>query len=63
MSELTCCVASTTDANQAQVQLGLRWYFTRRFVGRVDYTRATAFLSDERNGEYRSFTAGLSFFF
>ena len=35
----------------------------RRFVGRVDYTRATAFLNDERNGEYRSITAGLSFFF
>jgi hypothetical protein len=55
--------AEPTDANQAQVQLGLRWYFTRRFVGRLDYTRATAFLSDERNGEYRSITAGLSFFF
>lgn len=55
--------AAPTDANQAQVQLGLRWYFTRRFVGRVDYTRATAFLNDERNGEYRSITAGLSFFF
>ncbi len=55
--------ATPTDANQAQVQLGFRWYFTRRFVARVDYTRATAFLSDERNGEYRSFTAGLSFFF
>lgn len=55
--------ATPTDANQAQVQLGLRWYFTRRFVGRVDYTRATAFLNDEKNGEYRSVTAGLSFFF
>ena len=55
--------ATPTDANQAQVSLGLRWYFTRQFVGRLDYTRATAFLSDERNGEYRSLTAGLSFFF
>jgi uncharacterized protein YgiM (DUF1202 family) len=55
--------ATPTDANHAQVQLGLRWYFTRRFVGRVDYTRTTAFLSDERNGEYRAVTAGLSFFF
>jgi hypothetical protein len=29
----------------------------------LDYMRTTAFLSDERNGEYRSFTGGLSFFF
>lgn len=55
--------ATPTDANQAQVSLGLRWYFTRQFVGRLDYSRATAFLSDERNGEYRAFTVGLSFFF
>ena len=55
--------ASATDANLAQVSLGARWYFTRRFVGRVDYTRTTAFLSDDRNGEYRALTAGLSFFF
>lgn len=55
--------AEPTDATQMQVQLGLRWYFTRRFVGRLDYTRATAFISDERNGEYRSLSAGLSFFF
>jgi hypothetical protein len=55
--------AEATDANQAQVQLGLRWYFTRRFVGRLDYTRTTAFLADERNAEYRAVTAGLSFFF
>ena len=45
------------------MQLGLRWYFTRRFVGRLDYTRTTAFIADERNTEYRAFTAGLSFFF
>lgn len=55
--------AERTDANQAQVQLGVRWYFTRRFVGRLDYTRTTAFLADERNAEYRAVTAGLSFFF
>jgi hypothetical protein len=55
--------AEPTDATQMQVGLGVRWYFSRRFVGRLDYTRATAFLSDERNGEYRSLTAGLSFFF
>ena len=55
--------AEATDANQAQMQLGLRWYFTRRFVGRLDYTRTTAFIADERNTEYRAFTAGLSFFF
>lgn len=55
--------ATPSDANQAQVSLGLRWYVTRRFVGRLDYTRTTVFLDDERNGEYRSLTAGLSFFF
>jgi hypothetical protein len=55
--------AEATDANQAQVQLGLRWYFTRRFVGRLDVTRTTAFIADERNTEYRAVTAGLSFFF
>jgi hypothetical protein len=60
---LSLVAATPTDANQAQVALGMRWYFSRRFVGRLDYTRATAFLSDERNGEYRALTAGLSFFF
>ncbi len=55
--------AEATDAHHAQVQLGLRWYFTRRFVGRVDLTRTTAFVADERNTEYRAVTAGLSFFF
>jgi hypothetical protein len=55
--------ATPTDATLAQVSLGVRWYFSRRFVGRLDYMRTTAFLSDERNGEYRSFTGGLSFFF
>lgn len=55
--------AQTTDANQAQMQLGVRWYFTRRFVGRLDLTRTTAFIADERNTEYRALTAGLSFFF
>lgn len=55
--------AQGTDANHAQVQLGLRWYFTRRFVGRVDLTRTTAFVADERNTEYRALSAGLSFFF
>ncbi|MDH4051183.1 MAG: hypothetical protein OEU93_06350 [Rubrivivax sp.] len=55
--------AVPTDANLANASLGLRVYFSRRFVARVDYTLYTAFLSDQRNGEYRALTAGLSFFF
>jgi hypothetical protein len=55
--------ATPTDANLANASLGLRVYFSRRFVARLDYSIYTAFLSDKRNGEYRAVTAGLSFFF
>ena len=55
--------ATPSDVKLANASLGLRVYFTRRFVGRVDYTLYTAFLNDSRNGEYRALTAGLSFFF
>lgn len=55
--------ATPTNVNLANATLGLRVYFSRRFVARLDYTRYTAFLDDTRNGEYRALTAGLSFFF
>jgi uncharacterized protein YgiM (DUF1202 family) len=54
---------TTTDANLAYAVIGLRYYLTRRFVARLDYTLYTAFLSDSNTGEYGAFTAGLSFFF
>jgi len=54
---------ASTDVNLANGSLGLRVYFSRRFVARLDYTVYTAFLADNRNGEYRAWTAGLSFFF
>lgn len=53
----------TTDANLAYAVIGLRYYLTRRFVARLDYTIYTAFVSDSSTGEYGAFTAGLSFFF
>lgn len=52
-----------TDAKLANAAIGLRVYLSERFVVRVDYSLYTAFLSDQRNGEYRALTAGLSFFF
>jgi Bacterial SH3 domain len=55
--------AITTDAKLAHAELGLRYHLSDRFVLRADYSFYTAFLSDTRNGEYRAFTAGLSFFF
>lgn len=55
--------ARPTDVNLANASLGLRVYFGRRFVARVDVTLYTAFLADQRNGEYRALSAGLSFFF
>jgi len=54
---------ATTDANLAFAVLGLRYYLTRRFVARLDYTLYTAFVSDSSTNQYGAFTAGLSFFF
>ena len=54
---------TTTDANLAYAVLGLRYYLTRRFVARLDYTLYTAFVSDSSTSQYGAFTAGLSFFF
>jgi uncharacterized protein YgiM (DUF1202 family) len=53
----------TTDANLAEASAGLRYYLTRRFVARLDYTIYTAYVSDRRTGEFGAVTAGLSFFF
>jgi hypothetical protein len=55
--------AITTNAKLANAQVGLRFHVSERFVLRTDYSFYTAFLSDTRNGEYRAFTVGLSFFF
>jgi hypothetical protein len=55
--------AIDTDAKLANMQLGVRYYLTERFVLRADYTIYTAFLNDNRSDEYKAFTAGVSFFF
>ncbi len=54
---------ATTDANLADAVIGVRYYVTRRFVARLDYTLYTTFVSDSRTEEYGAVTAGLSFFF
>jgi Bacterial SH3 domain len=59
----TLVSAITTNAKLADAVVGLRYHLSDRFVVRGDYTFHTAFLSDTRNGEYRAFTLGLSFFF
>jgi hypothetical protein len=55
--------AQTTSVNMANASIGLRYHLTDRFVARTDYTFYTAFLSDQRSGEYRAISLGLSFFF
>lgn len=55
--------ATRTDARLANAVVGARWYLSRRFVLRADYTVYTAFVADERSAEYRAVSAGLSFFF
>jgi hypothetical protein len=55
--------AVPTDAKLANATIGARYYLTERFVLRADYTIYTAFIADTRSGEYRAFTAGVSFFF
>jgi hypothetical protein len=53
----------TTNVNMSNATVGLRYHLSERFVARIDYSFYTAFLSDTRSGEYRAYTAGLSFFF
>lgn len=55
--------AAPTDAKLAHATVGLRWYLGERFVARLDASLYTAFVADNRSIEYRSFTAGLAFFF
>jgi hypothetical protein len=55
--------AIDTNAKLANASVGVRYYLTERFVLRADYSIYTAFLNDERSGEYRALTGGLSFFF
>lgn len=52
-----------TDARLATATLGLRYHLAERFVLRADYTLHTAFVGDTRSVEFRSISAGLSFFF
>jgi Bacterial SH3 domain len=51
------------SAKMAQATFGLRWHITERFTARVDTTLFTAFISQARSTEYRSFSAGIGFFF
>ncbi|MFY9511134.1 MAG: hypothetical protein WAQ05_09195 [Rubrivivax sp.] len=55
--------AVSTDAQLAVASVGLRYYISERFVGRVDYSLYTAFVADTRSIEYRAVSLGLSFFF
>jgi len=55
--------AAVTNAQLAVASVGLRYYISERFVGRVDYSLYTAFVADTRSTEYRAVTVGLSFFF
>ena len=41
----------------------MRYHLGERFVLRADYTLYTAFVADTRSTEFRSLSAGLSFFF
>jgi hypothetical protein len=55
--------ALPTDAKLANVTLGVRWNFARRFLARADYTLTTAYIADTKSGEYRAFNLGLAFTF
>jgi hypothetical protein len=55
--------ATLTNAALGEATLGARYHLSDRFVLRADYTIYSVFQSDQRTGEYRALTAGLSFFF
>lgn len=55
--------AQPVSANTAHAMVGIRWYLSERFVARADYTLHTVFVNDSKTQEYRSWTAGLAFFF
>jgi hypothetical protein len=55
--------AQTTNVNMAHAMIGLRYHLSDRFVVRTDYSFYTAFLNEQRSGEYRAISLGLSFFF
>jgi hypothetical protein len=55
--------AIPTRAKLAQASLGLKWHVADRYVLRLETTLHTAFASDQRSTETRSFSAGLGFFF
>ena len=55
--------AAVTNANLANASIGVRYHLSDRFVLRADYSFYTAFIADDRTDEFRTVTAGLSFFF
>jgi hypothetical protein len=55
--------AVTVNATMSHATAGLRFYISDRFVARLDYTIYTSFIDEDRTGEYRATTLGLSFFF
>jgi hypothetical protein len=54
---------TTTNANLGNAVLGARYHLSERFVLRADLTLYSVFVSGSSTQEFRSFTAGLSFFF
>lgn len=55
--------AIATDSVAANAGLGLRYYITRRFIARADFTNYIVFIDDNRTDSYKSLTAGFAFFF
>jgi hypothetical protein len=55
--------ASPTDARLAQAVLGVRYYWSDRFLLQGDWSLYTANVSDQRSTEYRAATIGVAFFF
>ena len=59
----TLVSAITTDSVAANAGLGLRYYITRRFIARAEFTDYIVFIGDNRTDSYKSLTAGFAFFF
>jgi len=55
--------ALKTRADMANVGIGARYYFTRRFLFRADYKTHIVLIGDNRTDEYQEWSAGFSFFF
>lgn len=61
--KITLVDADKTEAMAANVGIGLRFFISRRFIGRLNYTRYTVFIDDNRINEYQASALGFSFFF